>query len=58
MPAQAISYKVGERAWLDVRSQLRARLGSGFDLKRFHMDALNLGSMPLDLLEHELLGAA
>ncbi|MGA8418044.1 MAG: DUF885 domain-containing protein [Candidatus Dormiibacterota bacterium] len=58
MPAQAISYKVGERAWLDIRSQLRARLGSRFDLKRFHMDALNLGSMPLDLLEQELLGAA
>jgi uncharacterized protein (DUF885 family) len=56
MPAQAISYKVGERAWLDVREQLRARLGSAFDLKRFHMDALNLGSLPLDLLEQELLG--
>jgi uncharacterized protein (DUF885 family) len=57
MPAQAISYKVGERVWLDVREQLRARLGSEFDLKRFHMEALNLGSLPLDLLEQELLGA-
>ena len=26
MPAQAISYKVGERAWLDIRAQMRARL--------------------------------
>jgi uncharacterized protein (DUF885 family) len=57
MPAQAISYKVGERAWLDIRAQLRTRLGPAFDLKRFHMDALNLGSLPLDLLEQELLGA-
>jgi uncharacterized protein (DUF885 family) len=57
MPAQAISYKVGERVWLDVREQLRARLGSAFDLKRFHMEALNLGSLPLDLLEQELLGS-
>ena len=57
MPAQAISYKVGERAWLDIRARLRARLGPAFDLKRFHMEALNLGSMPLDLLEQELLGA-
>jgi uncharacterized protein (DUF885 family) len=56
MPAQAISYKVGERAWLDIRARLRARLGPAFDLKRFHMEALNLGSMPLDLLEQELLG--
>ena len=36
--------------------RLRARLGSAFDLKRFHMEALNLGSLPLDLLEQELLG--
>ena len=57
MPAQAISYKVGERVWLDIRAQLRARLGTAFDLKRFHMDALNLGSLPLDLLEQELLGS-
>ena len=57
MPAQAISYKVGERAWLDIRAQLRARQGPNFDLKRFHMDALNLGSLPLDLLEQEVLGA-
>ena len=34
------------------------RLGSAFDLKRFHMDALNLGSLPLDLLEQELLGTS
>jgi uncharacterized protein (DUF885 family) len=56
MPAQAISYKVGERVWLDVREQLRTRQGSAFDMKRFHMEALNLGSLPLDLLEQELLG--
>jgi uncharacterized protein (DUF885 family) len=57
MPAQAISYKVGERVWLDIRAQLSSRLGSAFDLKRFHMEALNLGSLPLDLLEQELLGS-
>jgi uncharacterized protein (DUF885 family) len=56
MPAQAISYKVGERVWLDIRAQRKARLGSSFDLKRFHMEALNLGSLPLDLLEEELVG--
>jgi len=57
MPAQAISYKVGERVWLDIRAQLRSRLGAAFDLKRFHMEALNLGSLPLDVLEQELLGS-
>jgi uncharacterized protein (DUF885 family) len=58
MPAQAISYKVGERAWLDIRGRLKVRLGSSFDLKRFHMEALNLGSLPLDLLEQELIGTS
>jgi uncharacterized protein (DUF885 family) len=58
MPAQAISYKVGERAWLDIRAQVQARLGAAFDLKRFHMAALNLGSLPLDLLEQELVGTS
>ncbi len=57
MPAQAICYKVGERAWLEIRSQMRARLGAAFDLKRFHMDALNLGSLPLDVLQQEMVGA-
>jgi uncharacterized protein (DUF885 family) len=56
MPAQAISYKVGERTWLDIRTQLRTRLAGDFDLKRFHMDALHLGSLPLDQLQRELLG--
>jgi uncharacterized protein (DUF885 family) len=56
IPAQAISYKVGERTWLDIRAQLRARLGDEFDLKRFHMDALHMGSLPLDQLQRELLG--
>jgi uncharacterized protein (DUF885 family) len=56
MPAQAISYKVGERVWLDIRSQLRGRLGTAFDLKRFHMDALHMGSLPLDQLRREMLG--
>ena len=56
MPAQAISYKVGERVWLDIRSQLKARLGPAFDLKRFHMDALHMGSLPLDQLRREMLG--
>jgi len=36
LPAQAISYKVGERAWLDSREAAKKRLGDRFDLKAFH----------------------
>ncbi len=49
-PAQAISYKVGERAWLRLREESRARHPQDFSLKTFHDTALALGSMGLDRL--------
>ncbi|HUF32382.1 MAG TPA: DUF885 domain-containing protein [Acidimicrobiales bacterium] len=54
MPGQAISYKVGERVWLDSREAARQRLGAAFDLKEFHRAALDLGGMGLDQLASEL----
>lgn len=53
-PGQAISYKVGERVWLRARDAARVRAGSTFDLRSFHKQALELGSMGLDQLEEEL----
>lgn len=53
-PGQAPSYKVGERIWLQARREAERRKGSAFDLKEFHRDALNLGSLGLDLLREEL----
>ena len=52
--AQAISYKVGERAWLAAREDAKRREGASFDLKRFHTRALNLGPMGLEQLGREL----
>jgi uncharacterized protein (DUF885 family) len=49
-PGQAPSYKLGERAWLAARADAQARQGSAFDLRTFHRDALNLGSLGLDPL--------
>lgn len=54
LPGQAICYKVGERAWLAARDAARAAAGDGFDLKAWHMRALSLGSVGLDLLGPEL----
>jgi uncharacterized protein (DUF885 family) len=54
MPGQAISYKVGERAWLAGRDAARAARGASFDLKSWHMAALSLGSLGLDDLADEL----
>ncbi len=53
-PGQAISYKVGERVWLEARADARRRHGAGFDLKAFHAYALDLGPLGLDLLRDEL----
>jgi len=52
-PGQAISYKVGERAWLRARSEARSRLGARFGLKAFHAHALSLGPLTLDQLAAE-----
>ncbi|MEV6341836.1 DUF885 domain-containing protein [Actinoplanes sp. NPDC051851] len=53
-PGQAPSYKVGERIWLQARDDAKIRKGSDFDLKSFHRDALNLGSLGLDPLRKAL----
>jgi uncharacterized protein (DUF885 family) len=53
-PGQAISYKLGERAWLAGRTAARAAHRDGFDLKSWHMAALSLGALGLDDLADEL----
>ncbi|MDK3255652.1 DUF885 domain-containing protein [Blastococcus capsensis] len=54
MPGQAISYKLGERAWREGRDAARRARGSDFDLKAWHMAALSQGSLGLDDLAAEL----
>lgn len=57
MPGQAISYKLGERAWLAGREAARARAaaqGRDLDLKAWHMAALSTGALGLDDLAREL----
>ena len=53
-PGQAISYKVGERFWMEARESAKARLGSRFELKKFHAFALGLGPMGLDPFKREM----
>lgn len=47
-PAQATSYKLGERAWRDARELARRR---GVSDRRFHETLLGLGFISLDQLE-------
>ena len=53
-PGQAISYKVGERFWMECREAAKERLGSKFELKKFHAYALGLGPMGLDPFKREM----
>lgn len=54
-PGQAPSYKIGQRLWEDIRDARALRDGSGFSLRDFHTQALNLGSVGLDTLKAALL---
>ena len=54
-PSQAISYKLGERAWLAARADAMRR--PGFDLKRWHTAALSLGPIGLAGLADTLAAA-
>jgi uncharacterized protein (DUF885 family) len=53
-PAQAISYKLGERVWLQLRDEAKARHGAAFDIRAWHTYALNLGNLGLELFTREM----
>jgi uncharacterized protein (DUF885 family) len=53
-PGQAISYKLGERVWLDLCDDAKKKHGAEFDLRKWHAHALDLGNLGLDLLKSEM----
>jgi uncharacterized protein (DUF885 family) len=53
-PAQATTYKLGERAWLDARQQAIASSNGGFDRMAWHARALSLGPMGLNRFSQDL----
>lgn len=53
-PAQALSYKLGQLKIRELRSKAEALLGDSFDVKEFHNQVLNSGSLPLVLLEEKI----
>ncbi|MBK9343591.1 MAG: DUF885 domain-containing protein [Dehalococcoidia bacterium] len=53
-PGQAISYKVGERCWLEAREASKKRQGEAFSLRDWHRQALDLGPMGLAQMQREL----
>ncbi len=50
-PAQALSYKLGQLKFRELRERAQKALGPKFDIRAFHDEMLNGGTLPLDLLE-------
>ncbi|WP_226634743.1 DUF885 domain-containing protein [Novosphingobium profundi] len=50
-PGQALSYYMGELAFLDARRKAKAALGEKFNIRAFHDAVLEIGSVPLPLID-------
>ncbi len=50
-PAQALSYKLGQLKFRELRERAKKELGPKFDIRTFHDEMLDGGTLPLDLLE-------
>ncbi|HET7181556.1 MAG TPA: DUF885 domain-containing protein [Candidatus Limnocylindrales bacterium] len=53
-PAQALTYKTGQREIERLRREIAARDGAAFDLREFHDQVIGHGSLPLATLAREL----
>jgi uncharacterized protein (DUF885 family) len=50
-PAQALSYKLGQLKFRELRERAQKELGPKFDIRAFHDEMLSGGVLPLDLLD-------
>jgi uncharacterized protein (DUF885 family) len=54
LPAQALSYKIGQMKILELRSKAEKELGNKFDIRKFHNTILETGCVPLSILEDRI----
>ena len=54
IPGQALAYKIGELKIRELRTRAEQKLGDRFDIKAFHRQVLQDGSLPLDVLEAKI----
>ena len=50
-PAQALSYKLGQLKFVELRERAKKELGPKFDIRTFHDEMLDGGALPLDVLD-------
>jgi uncharacterized protein (DUF885 family) len=53
-PGQALGYKLGQLEILKLRQKAKDELGSKYDVRKFHDEILNAGSLPLETLEERV----
>jgi uncharacterized protein (DUF885 family) len=53
-PGQALSYYLGERSILDGRARAEKALGDRFNIRAFHDAVLQMGSVPLPVLQRRI----
>lgn len=54
IPGQALSYKIGQLKIIELRKKAESKMGSKFDIKKFHEKVLESGVLPLALLEKKI----
>ncbi|MDD2674120.1 MAG: DUF885 domain-containing protein [Flavobacterium sp.] len=54
IPGQALSYKIGQLKIMELRKKAETKMGTKFDIKKFHEKVLESGVMPLALLEKKI----
>ena len=53
-PGQACSYMIGQLKIVELREKARKALGEKFSLREFHNVVFDTGTVPLEILEHQV----
>jgi uncharacterized protein (DUF885 family) len=56
LPAQSLSYKIGQLKIRELRARAQHELGPRFDIRKFHDEILSAGSLPMDMLDVRIKG--
>ena len=54
IPTQALAYKVGALKIQELREKAEEQLGEDFDIREFHAEVLDTGSLPMPVLEAKI----